>query len=400
MAFSARVISIKDLPHAVAEMGEIGVHGGGIDIMAPKAVFRAVKLTGVSVVAANILKQDMLSRGGEAATSNDTINHAAKTTDIILSGTLAQFRSLSERLKDQQFKLPQIAAEIETALQKYDEIPAPVLGMEFGKKTFIMGVLNVTPDSFSDGGASMDKDAAVSNAGRMFREGADIIDVGGESTRQGAQIVEASIEIERIVPVIKAVAADKKGLISVDTRKANVAYEALKAGADIINDVSGLVHDPEMAAVAAAAGAPVIIMHSKGTPENMQNDPRYDDVMLEIMRYFEERIAYAVGQGIKEENIIIDPGIGFGKTAAHNITILQRIGELRSMGRPVCLGVSRKSFLGAILGEKDPMKRELGTSVANALAISNGVDIIRVHNIFDSVQTVKISDTIARRKIL
>lgn len=397
MSKLARVISIENTDSAEREMLGVGADRAGIAIMSPKAVFRAVKVESISVTSANILKQDMLSGGGEAATSYGTIDHSDKTTDVLLFGTLAQYARLFERLKLQQFGLPGLAEEIRTSLYASDSVPAPISGMEFGKRTFIMGILNVTPDSFSDGGKYLPEDIAAGRAKEMLDEGADIVDIGGESTRPGADEVSAEEEIGRILPVIKKIAnSPHRPIISVDTRKSQVAEAALKAGASIVNDVSGLSFDPKMPEVLAAYNAPVVIMHSKGDPKTMQDDPRYDDLMSEILSFFEDRIKTACKAGVKEHNIIIDPGIGFGKTLEHNLEILRRLEELRCLGRPVCLGTSRKSFIGKLLGQEDPLQRDGGTAATISLAISKKVDIIRVHNVQIARQTAVISDKIIR----
>lgn len=396
MSFLTRVISIENLAIAEKEMLKIGVHGDGIGIMAPKAVFRAVKIKDVSSTAANILKQDMLSRGGDAATSRGVIDHSQERSDVLLFGTLAQFESLASRLKAQQFRLPEIAENIKKALAAYETVPPPILGLEFGKRTYIMGVLNVTPDSFSDGGEFSDPEKAVLHAKEMVDEGADIIDVGGESTRPGAKEVDEEEEINRVVPVISAISKFAK-IISIDTRKSRVAEAALKAGASMINDVSGLRFDKKMANVAAANNIPVVIMHSKGNPDVMQKDPKYEDLIFDMLTYFDESITIAKEAGIKTENIILDPGIGFGKSVDHNLEILKRLDEFRIFGRPVCVGTSRKSFIGKILGEEDPVEREAGTAATVALAVSKKVDIIRVHNAGFMGRVTKIADLVSRR---
>lgn len=393
----ARVISIENMDRAGREMLGIGVDKTGVDIMLPKALFRAVKLKNVPVTAANILKQDMLSAGGEAATSYGTIDHSDRHTDMILFATLSQYSRLFEKLAKQQFGLPALADEIKASLRRHEGVPAPVLGMAFGAKTYVMGILNATPDSFSDGGKYFSAEDALPRAAQMISQGADIIDVGGESTRPGAGEIPEGEEMRRVMPVIEKIKGKFPGsVISVDTRKSSVASAALKAGASIVNDVSGLCFDPKMPEVLASGKAAVIIMHSKGDPKTMQNDPRYDDIMSEILLFFEDRIRYACNAGIKEDNIVLDPGIGFGKTTEHNLEILKRLEELRCLGRPVCLGTSRKSFIGNILGIKDPAQRDGPTAATISLAISKKVDIIRVHNVQIARQTADISDKIAK----
>ncbi|MEK7377155.1 MAG: dihydropteroate synthase [Candidatus Margulisiibacteriota bacterium] len=400
----ARIISIENMDQAKKELLELGVHSSGLDIMAPKAVFKAIKIKDVSVVAANILKQDMLSRGGEAATSKGTIDHSEEKTDVILLGTIFQYKSLIERLKTQQFGLPRAGKEIELLLQRNEGQPKPILGMDFGRKTYIMGILNATPDSFSDGGKYVKTEDAVFHAEQMTKDGADIIDVGGESTRPGAQEITVEEEIKRVVPVIKGMIEtrliaspqyDHPTIISIDTRKSSVADAAIKAGAGMINDVSGLRHDQRMARVAAEHKVPMIIMHSKGDPSIMQNDPQYEDLISEILAFFEDSIEIAVKAGVKENVIILDPGIGFCKTLEHNIEILRRLDELRCLGRPLCIGLSKKSFIGKILGGEASQRRE-GSSAASVLAISKKVDIIRIHDVEQLSKAAKISDVILR----
>ena len=401
MEHLARVISIDSLEQAGKELLSVGVHTGGFEIMAPKAVFKAIKIKDIGVVAANILKQDMLSRGGEVATSSATIDHSEKKTDVILLGTVFQYQSLAERLKSQQFGLPKIGEELLRLIRRDENCPSPILGMEFGKKTYLMGILNVTPDSFSDGGKYIRIEDAVAHAKQMIEDGAYIIDVGGESTRPGAAGISVAEEIKRVGPVIGAIHElpihkQHRSIISIDTRKASVAEAAIKAGAGMINDVSGLRYDKRMADVAAQHKVPVIIMHSKGEPSTMQNDPRYEDLISEILLFFEESIKIAVKAGVKEDVMILDPGIGFGKTFDHNIEILRRLEEFRCFGRPLCIGVSRKSFIGKITGEEAP-KRQDGSLAASVLAISKKVDIIRIHDTDRAANAAMVADAITRQ---
>jgi len=254
-----------------------------------------------------------------------------------------------------------------------------------------MGIVNVTPDSFSDGGRYLDADAAVAHAERLAREGADILDVGGESTRPGAEPVSAQEELRRVLPVLEGIAAiDSPTLpqISIDTSKASVASAALAAGASLVNDVSALRADPEMAAVVADSGAECCLMHMLGEPRTMQRDPRYSDVVDEVMAFLSERLEAAVREGISEELIMLDPGIGFGKTVAHNLELLDRLDELTALGRPLVVGTSRKSFLARVLaGAEDralpdaPEGRLPATIATNVLALERGARIFRVHDV-------------------
>lgn len=265
--------------------------------------------------------------------------------------------------------------------------------LKIGERTLIMGILNVTPDSFSDGGEHFGAGDAVSHARRMIEEGADIVDIGGESTRPGSKPVTALEEIERVIPVIKAIRDESDVPISVDTYKSEVARAALAAGADIVNDITALNGDEFMAKVIAEADAAVILMHMKGTPETMQADPDYDDVISDIIEYLTASIDKARSAGIAFDKIIIDPGIGFGKTVEHNLTILSNIGRFKELDMPVLIGSSRKSFIGSITG-KDVNKRQFGTAASVTAAILNGADIIRVHDVPQMKDTAILSDAI------
>lgn len=257
------------------------------------------------------------------------------------------------------------------------------------ERTLVMGILNTTPDSFSDGGQHDSLADACAHALAMRASGADIIDVGGESTRPGSKPVLVDDEIARVVPVIRAISDG--GLVSVDTMKSRVAEEALLAGAHIVNDVSALRHDPEMAQILADHGAPIVLMHMQGMPGTMQNNPLYDDVIEDLLSFFHERIEFAMKAGIQESQIIIDPGFGFGKTVDHNYRILSGLGRFRSLGRPILLGTSRKSFIGAIL-EKPASQRVFGTAATVAIGISNGASIVRVHDVAEMIDVVRVSD--------
>jgi dihydropteroate synthase len=250
----------------------------------------------------------------------------------------------------------------------------------------VMGVVNVTPDSFSDGGVNLDPRAAVASARRMLAEGAAIIDVGGESTRPGSASVTADEELRRVVPVLEELEALP---VSIDTSKAEVAARALELGAELVNDVTALRGDPALAGVVAEAGAYLCLMHLRGEPRTMQDDPRYDDVVAEVALFLEERLAFAVGQGIPEEAICLDPGIGFGKTVEHNFELLRRLGELTALGRPIMVGISRKSSLGKIMGDRDAKTGSTAASVGAAvLAYERGASIFRVHDVREHVEAL------------
>lgn len=259
-----------------------------------------------------------------------------------------------------------------------------------------MGILNVTPDSFSDGGLFINKNNAINHAVRMQEEGADIIDIGGESTRPGAKAVSVKEEIRRVVPVIEELAKRMKIPISIDTYKSAVAEAALSAGASMVNDISGLRFDPGMPEVAAAHKVPVVIMHIKGTPWNMQKNPFYNALIPEIADYLREGIEIARHAGIAEDKIIIDPGIGFGKTVEHNFEIIKRLGEFAGFEKPILIGPSRKSFIGKIFCDLPVTERLEGTAAAVAIGIFNGANMIRVHDIKAMNRAAKVADAIKR----
>jgi dihydropteroate synthase len=260
------------------------------------------------------------------------------------------------------------------------------------KNVLIMGILNVTPDSFSDGGRYFNPKKAVKHALQMIDNGADIIDIGGESTRPGAEVVSQDNELKRVIPVIKAIRKYRaKSVISIDTYKSVVAEESIKVGANIINDISGLGFDPEMGKIAVKYKTPVIIMHIKGTPRNMQDNPRYKNVITEIIRYFKERINFALKSGISKNQIIIDPGIGFGKNIKDNFEILKHLEKFIKLGYPLLIGPSRKSFIGKVL-DLPVNKRIWGTAAAVAVSVQKGAHIIRVHDINEMRQVIKIAE--------
>jgi len=266
---------------------------------------------------------------------------------------------------------------------------------KFGSRTYIMGILNVTPYSFSGDGVYHDVGKAVDLAMKLVEDGADIIDIGGESTRPGAKPVTIEEEIKRTIPVIKKLSKKIDVPISIDTAKSSLARLALESGASIVNDITGLEYDQKIIGIVREFNAKLIVMHIKGTPLTMQNNPKYGNLIQEIKDKLKAIIEKAVKGGIKEENIIIDPGIGFGKTLEHNLEIINRLSEFKEIGRPILAGPSRKSFIGKIIGA-DPDKRIFGTAASVAIAIKNGADIIRVHDVKEMKQVAMIADAILR----
>ena len=273
------------------------------------------------------------------------------------------------------------------------QLRLPSRTLELGVKTLVMGILNVTPDSFTDGGRFLEFEAAVQQARKIVTEGADLLDVGGESTRPFSDPVAVDDELERVIPVIEAVRKFSDIPISIDTTKAEVARQALEAGADVVNDVSALRFDPEMVKLVARTGVPVIIMHMQGTPKNMQQNPAYASLLSEVIAFLQERIDVAVAQGVDRNQIIVDPGIGFGKTVNHNLQLIKDLHTLHCLNRPLLLGASRKRFIGSVLNRPE-LEREIGTAVVNSFAVAAGVHLIRVHDVATNRQVAELGDAL------
>ncbi|RKH90882.1 dihydropteroate synthase [Corallococcus sp. AB045] len=326
--------------------------------------------------------------------------HVDHPGEVLLSGSRQQF----DRLISLARKSPRTDGLARALEEVLSPAPMPALTLsgrrfEWGTRTYLMGVVNVTPDSFSDGGSFPDAASAVEHALKLVDAGADILDVGGESTRPGSLPVSADEELSRILQVVEGIKRRSTVPISVDTTKAAVAKEALKAGAHLINDVTGFHLDPALAGVVAAAGAACCLMHTQGMPKTMQQDPRYADVVGEVMDYLEEGMFQATEAGIPRERILLDPGIGFGKTLEHNLFLLRRLEELRGLGQPLLVGTSRKSFLGKLTGGKGPQERLAATlgSVA-AMAILGGADVVRVHDVGEARDALAVADAIRRAR--
>ena len=319
---------------------------------------------------------------------------------LFITGTPAQIRQFCAFLRSDDRLPSYLPAQIESRLDNYarSRYPLALKGQVFdlGIRTHIMGVLNITPDSFSDGGQFPGHGDAIAHARAMAAQGADIIDIGGESTRPGAEPLSEEEELRRILPVIERVARELPTPVSVDTYKAAVARKALAAGASVVNDISGLRFSSDMARVVADHDAAVILMHIKGTPRDMQTNPVYEDVVGEIMKYLEESVAIALNAGIRSDRILVDPGIGFGKTVQHNLEIIDRLDEFRTLGFPVVLGTSRKRFIGAVLNIPEPKERVEGTAATVAVAIQRGAHIVRVHDVGAMVRVARMTDAIVR----
>lgn len=390
---NARLLFIENMSTSKEEIRKIGVDAASIPWLSPKALFITMKLQNISTFAANIIKQEMLGKGGDVAVNRGVANFSTKTSDILIMGTYSQYNKLIYKLEMQPGSLRDIAEEIKRILigldiGKPEYFECGKYKLPIGEKTYIMGILNVTPDSFSDGGKYNNTESAVKRVKHMIENGADIIDIGGESTRPGHQPVDSIEEINRVVPVIEVLAKEFNIPISVDTSKAVVADRALKAGAHIVNDVWGLQKDPALAEVVARYGAGVVMMHNN-------NNSEYHDLMGDIIKFLRKSIELAEKTGIRRENMVVDPGIGFGKNLDHNLEVMRRLKELSTLNLPVLLGTSRKSLIGNILDLPVDERLE-GTSATVTLGIANGADFVRVHDVREMARVVRMTDAMVR----
>jgi dihydropteroate synthase len=373
---------------------------GARDYLLEKLPFLHVLLTGLGKEEGRFLRG--CAEGGEApgreefpAFAPGDGRHRAGTA--LLSGRREQFERLLRAARDAKEQAALVLA-LERALGA-GHPPAPLtLGertFAFGQRLYLMGVVNVTPDSFSDGGRFFNEVEAVAQGTALERAGADLLDVGGESTRPGAPEVSVREELRRVVPVIRALRERTRLPISVDTRKAEVARAACEAGASLVNDISGFRHDKDLPRAAAEAGAALCAMHIRGTPETMQVDPRYDDAVEEILAFLEGSVDAAVGAGVPRARVMVDPGLGFGKTFGHNHFLLRRLADFRLLGLPVLVGPSRKAFLGALVGGKPAPERVLATAACAAfVAAGGGADFIRVHDAAEVRDAVTVAEAL------
>ena len=357
--------------------------------------FLALRLDNVPARAVEPLTTLAVALGGLVAPTG-----AGAAGGVLLLLPAAALDGLLERMEAARPPLPALAAELAALAENLARRPAPLVcgpyTLPTGARTLIMGILNMTPDSFSGDGLGLDVDAALAQARRMHAEGADLLDIGGMSTRPGAAPVSGEQEIARVVPVITRLAAEVPLPLSVDTFRAATAAAALAAGAHIVNDITGFREDPDLLDVAARHGAAVIAMHIQGRPATMQENPIYQDLLGEVIAYLRESVRIAEAAGIPRERVWIDPGIGFGKTFEHNLELLRRLGELRCLGQPILVGTSRKAFVGRLVGGKQGAERAVGTGATLALSIAQGADMVRVHDVAVTNDVVRVADAVVR----
>ena len=402
--FGARVLEWERPAEIAREIERTESDPEGVGIMTGKGRVYPIRLDGVSLKASPILKQELLSVGGDAAHARGIADHSVASSPVILLASWGQYRRLLPKLKRQPFRLAELADEVDRALRAYlAGGPRSVVGAHttfvVGDRPRVMGVVNVTPDSFSDGGRFLEPRVAADAAVRLAAEGASVVDVGGESTRPGAHPVSPDAEWARIGPVLDALRGALPVPISVDTRHAEVAAKAIAAGADVVNDVEGLRAEA-MRSVVARTGAAAIVMHMRGTPETMQSDLRYGDVRGEVYRALADATDAAIASGIAPDHLLVDPGIGFGKSADQSLELLAHAGELRCLGYPVVLGASRKSFLGVALADAGPAERLEAGLAAAVIAAERGVALVRTHDVGPTVRALALvaaADRLATR---
>jgi len=393
LRFNIHNLSAADPAGVREELAKIGADSAGAALMETKALHRLIKIYDLSPKQANIIKQEMLGKGGDAAVTRGTVDSSVERTDVLMMGTEKQYRAVIKKLRMQPFGLARLAGQLEEMLSNLRGRKPRTLECQgkkiiLGERTLVMGILNLTPDSFSDGGKYGNTETALAHARRMEAEGVDIIDVGGESTRPGYAPVGMEEELDRVLPVLRALLREVNVPVSIDTTKAEVARRALEEGVHIVNDQWALRADPALAPLCAEYGVPLVMMHN-------QRGTEYRDLMGDMVRYFEESIEVAVSAGVPRYNIIIDPGIGFGKTVEQNIEVMRRMRELACLGLPVLLGTSRKSLIGKTLNLPSEQRIE-GTGATVALGIVNGADIVRVHDVKEMVRVARMTDAMVR----
>jgi len=390
--YPARVLEVETLAEVAREVERTKSDPEGVAIMTRKGRIYPVRLDGISLKAAPLLKQETLSVGADSAHARGIADHSAASTSVVILATWGQYQRLLPKLRRQPFRLAEAATEIERALRAYvARVPRTIAGPHrsfvVGDFPRVMGVVNVTPDSFSDGGLHLEPSAAIAHAERLVAEGASMIDIGGESSRPKSTPVSPEVEWSRIAPVLAGLVGRLAVPISVDTRHAEVAARAVDAGADVINDIEGL-RSEEMRRAVARSGAAVVAMHMRGEPSTMQSDLVYGDLRGEVFDALASATDRALADGVPADRILIDPGLGFGKSAEQSLELLLHLGEFRSLGYPVVVGASRKSFLGWALGNDDPARRLEAGLAAAVMAAERGAAVVRTHDVAPTVQAL------------
>ncbi|HTW40587.1 MAG TPA: dihydropteroate synthase [Thermoplasmata archaeon] len=398
--FGARVLEWERLDEIAREIERTESDPEGVGIMTRKGRIFPVRLDGVSLKASPLLKQEVLSVGGDAAHARGIADHSVAASPVVLLATWGQYRRLLPKLRRQPFRLTELADEVDRALRAYvahgpRTIAGPHRSLVVGDRPRVMGVVNVTPDSFSDGGRFAEPAAAIEHAIALAREGASVLDVGGESTRPGATPVSAEVEWRRVGPVLAGLAGATDVPISIDTRHAEVAERAIDAGADLVNDVEGL-RSEAMRRVVARSGAAAVVMHMRGTPATMQQDLAYRDVRAEVYRALADATDAAVADGVPPDHLLVDPGLGFGKSAEQSLELLVHAGEFRSLGYPVVVGPSRKSFLGTLLPEGAAADRLEAGLAAAVIAAERGAALVRTHDVRATVRALAVVAAVDR----
>ncbi|MGD0114128.1 MAG: dihydropteroate synthase [Armatimonadota bacterium] len=391
----ARILDSVAADEVVAELYARGADAEAVRAIVARGMARAMLVGPLKLEDAQALRKAAAEAGGLAVMTRPAGRQDPGRADVVVMAPTEKLSAVADGLGGETGERMRAAmAGFFAPVQRVLRCRGRDLAL--GAKTLVMGIINVTPDSFSGDGLGGNTAAAIAQGTQMVADGADILDVGGESTRPGADPVSIEDEIARVLPVIGGLTREVDVPISIDTYKCSVAAAALAKGASIVNDISGLRFDTNMANAAAEAGAAVIAMHIRGTPRDMQKDPKYDDVIGEISEYLEESIALAEAAGLTRDRIVVDPGFGFGKTLEHNLELLRRLREFRSLGCAVMIGTSRKSSIGKLLGDAPADERIMGTAATVALAIAAGADIVRVHDVKEMVQVARVADAVVR----
>ncbi|MCI4347052.1 MAG: dihydropteroate synthase [Thermoplasmata archaeon] len=396
--YGVRVLDATTPSEIAREVERTNSDPEGVGIMTRKGRTLLVRLDGIPLKAAPLLKQEMLALGADSAHAKGVADLSVEQSAVVLLGTPGQYTHLLPKLRRQPFQLKAVADALQAVLENHARTtPRPLRGLHrsitLGDTTAVMGVLNVTPDSFSDGGRFERPDTAIARGLEIEGEGAQLLDLGAESSRPGAQPISADREIERLRAVLPTLHDRLKIPISVDTQKAEVARTALDLGADLVNDVSGL-RDPEMRRVVARSGAPAVIVHMRGTPPTMQGNLEYAELRTEVYGALARAVATAIEDGVTPAQLLVDPGLGFGKSAEQNLELLHHLREFRSLGPPVVVGASRKSFLGPKWGDGAVASRLEASLAAAVIAALGGASVVRVHDVAPTVRALALADAV------